>query len=127
MSADLLDFHLRAEKITFEREFRFHSTRKWRADFRIGKVLVEVDGGLFINGRHSRGKGREADFCKLNEAVLLGYSVLQFSTGQVKRGEAIATIKRFSQSQSGFETCGDGAGLPPKAATPLLGDPSVLT
>ena len=110
MSADLLAFHLYAEQIKFVREFKFHPTRRWRADFAIAgmdgfndcSVLVEVDGGNFmaaINrktgkpvaiGRHTK----DADYEKLNEAAILGFMVLRFSTGQVKRGEAIATIKR---------------------------------
>lgn len=94
MSADLLAFHLKTEKIPFQREVKFHETRKWRFDFLIGKVAVEVDGAIWKAGRHTRGAGWEKDAEKLNEATLMGFKVLRFSTGQVKRGEAIATIRR---------------------------------
>lgn len=95
MSADLLAFHLKAAKIGFEREVRFHATRRWRFDFLIrGDVAIEVDGGIWQAGRHTRGAGWEKDAEKLNEATIMGYKVLRFSTGQVKRGEALATIRR---------------------------------
>ena len=56
---ETLSLHLKASGIAFEREFKFCSTRKWRADFHlIGKmILVEVEGGVWSGGRHTRGKG----------------------------------------------------------------------
>ena len=92
----LLDIHLRAERIPYKTEQRFHATRKWKFDYLIGeKLAVEVDGAVWTRGRHSRGAGMEADNEKFNEALILGYRVLRFSTGQVKSGLAIATIKRL--------------------------------
>ena len=91
----LLDLHLKAERIPYKTEQRFHPVRKWKFDYLIGeKLAVEVDGSVYSHGRHTRGKGYEADCEKLNEALILGYRVLRFSTGQVKSGMAIATIKR---------------------------------
>ena len=91
----LLDIHLKAEGIPFTTEIRFAPPRRWRFDYLMGdKLAVEVDGALWVRGRHSRGGGMEADFEKLNEAVVMGYRVLRFSTGQVKSGLAIDTIKR---------------------------------
>lgn len=90
-----LDLHLQAEKIPFEREVRFHPVRRWRFDYLIGeKLAVEVEGAVYSNGRHTRGKGYESDCEKYNEALILGYRVLRFTTGQVKSGLAIDTIKR---------------------------------
>ena len=92
----LLDVHLRAEHIPYQTEIRFHPTRRWKFDYLIGeKLAVEVDGSVYSHGRHTRGKGYEADCEKLNEALILGYRVLRFSTGQVKSGMAIAMIKRI--------------------------------
>jgi len=78
-------------------EFRFHPTRRWRFDFAWPEdmLAVEINGAVYTHGRHTRGKGAEGDYEKLNEAILLGWSVLQFSTGQVKSGIALQTIERF--------------------------------
>ena len=67
-----LEAQLSQAGIPFERESPFHQGRRWRADFYFAadhrtfrqyleEVLVEIDGGAFIGGRHSRGAGVEAD------------------------------------------------------------------
>ncbi|WP_407639246.1 DUF559 domain-containing protein [Acinetobacter larvae] len=87
--------HLKAHGIEFVQEFKFCETRKWRADFHIvgHKLLVEVEGGIWSGGRHTRGKGYQADMEKYNAATMLGYTVLRFSTADVKSGGAIESIK----------------------------------
>lgn len=67
-------------------EFRFHPSRKWRADFAIpsAKLLVEVDGGVWSGGRHTRGAGFVGDCEKLNAAACLGYRVLRFQPQDCK-------------------------------------------
>ena len=39
----------------FNREFRFHMDRKWRADFAHVEslTLIEVEGGIYIQGRRN--------------------------------------------------------------------------
>lgn len=93
----VLATHLRVCKISFEQEYKFHPKRKWRADFLITgtKILVEVEGGIWSGGRHTRGKGYLGDMEKYNEAALLGYTVLRFSTEQVKAGVAIKQIEQL--------------------------------
>ena len=82
-------------KINFEQEYKFHPKRKWRADFHIlgKKILVEVEGGVWSGGRHTRGKGYIGDMEKYNAAVVMGYQVLRFSTEQVKSGLAVQQIE----------------------------------
>ena len=67
-------------------EFKFHDARKWRADFSIPskRLLIEVDGGIFSGGRHTRGAGFLADCEKLNSAAMLGYRVLRYSPTQLR-------------------------------------------
>ena len=86
---------LRALKIEFVQEFRFHTARKWRADFHIKntKLLIEVEGGIWSGGRHTRGKGYIGDMEKYNAATMMGYQVLRFSTEQVTSGFAIKQIE----------------------------------
>ncbi|MDA3321011.1 DUF559 domain-containing protein [Acinetobacter baumannii] len=93
----VLATHLKACKISFEQEYKFHPTRKWRADFLITgtKILVEVEGGIWSGGRHTRGKGYLGDMEKYNEAAAMGYKVLRFSTEQVKSGLAIQQIENL--------------------------------
>ncbi|RME56847.1 hypothetical protein D6779_09890 [Candidatus Parcubacteria bacterium] len=80
-----------------DREYRFHPERRWRFDFAwpTKKVAIEVEGGTWTNGRHSRGNGFENDCEKYNEAAILGWTVLRFTTRQVKRGIAIDTVMRL--------------------------------
>lgn len=59
-------------------EFRFHPTRRWRFDvaWPERKIAVEIQGGVWSRGRHSRGTGQLADMDKLNTAQSLGWRVL---------------------------------------------------
>ena len=88
---------LKALRISFEQEYKFHPKRQWRADFHIleTKILVEVEGGIWTGGRHTRGKGFIHDMEKYNAATVLGYQVLRFSTEQVKSGLAVRQIEKM--------------------------------
>lgn len=79
-----------------ELEHKFHPERKWRLDLAYveDKVAIEIEGGIWTQGRHSRGAGMEADMEKYNEAQLLGWMVLRYSTGQIKQGKPIEDLKR---------------------------------
>ena len=87
--------HCRIEKLNPIAEFIFHPTRKWRFDFAFvtEKLAVEIEGGIYSGGRHTRGDGFEKDCEKYNEAVLLGWKILRFSTQSVKSGCAIQMTK----------------------------------
>lgn len=108
---EMLAAQLKAEGIEFEREVMFASPRRWRMDFTLrvivndnfgrpwrGKRIIAVDlqGGTFARTKlgHSTGAGLQKSFEKLNEASIMGYTVLQFDTQQVRDGIALATIKR---------------------------------
>ncbi|MCJ0929282.1 endonuclease domain-containing protein [Acinetobacter lwoffii] len=88
---------LKTLKIEFEQEFEFHPKRKWRADFHLvgKKILVEVEGGIWSGGRHTRGKGYIGDMEKYNAATMMGFQVIRFSTDQVKSGLAIQQIEKM--------------------------------
>lgn len=94
---ELFALHCRAHKVmTPAREHRFHPTRKWRFDFAwpSAMVAVEIEGGVWTGGRHTRGSGFTADAEKYNEAALLGWRVLRFTGPMVRRGAAIEAIKK---------------------------------
>jgi hypothetical protein len=109
----LLAVQLEQAGIPFEREYRFAPPRKWRADFALIRaseqwmldidiplakvppsVLVEIDGGAFIAGRHSRGTGVEADCEKQSAAAILGYRVIRVTPAQVDDGRALDWIRQ---------------------------------
>lgn len=84
-------------------EHQFHPTRKWRFDvaWMDAKLAVEIDGGGWIQGRHSRGSGMEQDAEKNAEALLHGWRVFRCSPKQVKSGQTVAWLERaFRQVDS---------------------------
>jgi very-short-patch-repair endonuclease len=76
-------------------EVRFAPPRRWRFDyaFKPQMVAVEIEGGAFSRGRHTRGAGFIADMEKYNTAVALGWKVLRFTPSQVKDGTALGFIE----------------------------------
>jgi hypothetical protein len=98
---ELFALHLRANGIEFEREFRFFQGRKWRSDFYIPMIhtLVEIEGGVWVFGRHSRGKGYSSDLEKINRATIMGYRYLRYTTTMVELGHAINEVLEVVESQ----------------------------
>jgi len=88
---DLFDFQCRCLKLEPVREHVWHPTRKWRFDFAFTdrQVAVEIEGGVYIQGRHTRGRGIIEDMQKYNEATRLGWQVYRFPVDAVKDGSAI--------------------------------------
>ena len=74
----------------------FSRDRNWRFDFAWPDQMlaVEVDGGTFSGGRHTRGQGYEGDCEKGNEAILRGWRVMHVTSKQVESGEALEWIER---------------------------------
>lgn len=99
---ETLALQLRASNITFLREFKAVPERKFRFDFQIGMLLVEVQGGVWAKGNsgHSSGTGITRDCEKLNEAVARGYAVMHVTADQVKSGQALAWIIRWIDRKS---------------------------
>ena len=96
-----LQFQIKALKLPApEVQYRFHPTRKWTFDFcwPALKLACEVEGGIWMKGRHTRGKGYEKDLEKYNEAALAGFRMIRVSTGMVKAGTAVNVIERAIQA-----------------------------
>lgn len=94
--------HLKAEKLDgFEQEYRFDLTRRWRFDFAHvpRRVAVEIEGGTWSGGRHTRGSGYAKDLEKYNAAARQGWLVLRYTTNQVKSGEAIAEVSKVMRGE----------------------------
>jgi len=85
----------------FEQQFLFAKAalgRQWAADFYFAKhrLIVELQGAIWQRGGggHSHPTGILKDMEKHNAAVLLGLSVLAFTTDQVTSGEAVAFTQK---------------------------------
>lgn len=108
----LLMKHFKELGFTYNREFRFHPQRKWRFDFAfetdtitVGtlagmgtykkRYAVEIEGGIWTNGAHVRGKHFESDLRKYNEAAKLGWTVIRFTPNMIKRGESKAFLQEL--------------------------------
>lgn len=61
------------------REHRFCPPRQWRFDFAwpASALAVEIEGGTFVAGRHTRGASFVQDAEKYATAALLGWRVLR--------------------------------------------------
>jgi len=76
-------------------EYRFHKKRKWRFDFAIPelKIAIEIDGGVWTQGRHNRGSGYVKDLQKFNAAAAMGWLILKFTPDQLDKNETFQLIK----------------------------------
>ena len=75
-------------------ELLFHHKRKWRFDYawEEQKLALEVHGGIHSGGRHTRGRGFVEDRAKMNEATLLGWTVLEVTPEHIKSGQLRAWL-----------------------------------
>lgn len=75
---------------------RFHPSRLWRWDYAWPehRVALEVHGGLYTAGHHSRGASQEGDFEKTNAAAELGWRVLHCVPRKLTHAATLETIRR---------------------------------
>lgn len=75
-------------------EHRFHPVRKHRFDLAwpAYRLALEIQGGVWVGGKHGRGSGILRDYEKLNLAASRGWRVLQFTPDQA--GEAVAFLEK---------------------------------
>jgi hypothetical protein len=81
-------------------EFRFHAKRKWRFDFAWPApdlVALEVEGGIFSGGRHTRGAGFAKDMEKYNEATAMGWRLLRVTPSELMTAYTFDLIRRALQ------------------------------
>ena len=76
------------------REYKFAESRKFRFDFAWPTkwVAVEIEGGIWNEGRHTRGAGFAADCEKYNLATIDGWRVLRYTADMVRDGSAIKQV-----------------------------------
>lgn len=112
-----LMLHIQADpvlcRLDWQREYRFaaHASggpgkglrqrldeaglRDWRLDFACPELglAVEVEGGLYVGGRHSRGSGYEGDLYKYQAAMRHGWTVYRCSPRMIRQGAAVDTMR----------------------------------
>jgi hypothetical protein len=84
------------------REYRFHPVRKWRFDHAWPapdhKIALEIEGGVWTRGRHTRGAGYLGDMAKYREAAIAGWCVLRVTPAEV-RTVAVDLIRRAMEER----------------------------
>lgn len=68
------------------KEHQFWAGRRFRFDFAWvkEKIAVEIEGGIWTQGRHSRGAGMAKDMEKYNMATKMGWAVFRFTPRDLK-------------------------------------------
>ena len=100
---DALVFQIRALGLPApDLEHVFATPRRWRFDLAWPprKLAAEVEGGTWVQGRHSRGAGMRKDAEKYNTAALLGWCVLRFTGDMVTDGSAVKVVEEALRRSS---------------------------
>lgn len=85
-----------------DKEVSFCDGRKWRFDMAWPErmIAVEVEGGIYSGGRHTRPKGYESDCEKYSKASIMGWIVIRATGGMIKSGLAIKLINEAFEAAS---------------------------
>ena len=95
---DTLELLMIADNLPeWERDYLFDKPRSKRElDFAFVsyKVGVEVQGGIWARGAHTRGIGYMRDCSKLNDAQLQGWLLLWVTRKHIETGKALVWLRR---------------------------------
>jgi len=112
---DCFIFHANAMKLPhYEREYRFAAhhvglgkgirqrlkdadMQDWRYDFFFpdSKLAVEINGGNWVQGRHTRADALQSEYRKEYASDVCGHVLIKFDGEMVKSGEAIQRTKQM--------------------------------
>jgi hypothetical protein len=115
-----LEYQCLAAKIpTPVAEHRFSPPRRWRFDYAWPeqKVALEQEGGVWVRGRHTRGKGYLGDLEKYNCAAIAGWAVIRCTPEQVQNGTAFALVKDAIVSRREVSMHGDAVSGAPRGSS----------
>jgi len=94
-----------------ERRFRFDLAWEDRM------MAVEVQGGVWSQGQHVRGRGYQRDCEKLNTATLLGWRVFWVTGDMIHSGLALTWVEQalgISRNRKGEVTASPARGSDPE-------------
>ena len=93
------------------KEFKFHPKRRWRFDYAIPehRIALEVEGGVWTGGRHTRPQGFLGDIEKYNTATLMGWRVFRTTPDDLLK---TATLNLLKMAISGDFDPENGSFLP---------------
>lgn len=89
-------------------EFYFAKPRRWRFDHAwppclrddhvhhpwcYRRTAMEVEGGVWVVGRHVRGGGYVKDLEKYNAAALRGWRLVRYTPAQIKAGAWVSDLR----------------------------------
>jgi very-short-patch-repair endonuclease len=83
-------------------EYKFHHVRKWRIDIAWPKykLALEIEGGVWTNGRHNRPGGYLKDMEKYNALAIAGFYLLRTIPEEIQTGEAINIVAEWFKENS---------------------------
>ena len=83
-----------------KKEYRFFPKRKWKIDYFFEDVglAVEIEGGVWKNGRHNRASGFVKDIEKYNAITELGYYLLRYQPNQINYDQILYMYIQLKKS-----------------------------
>ena len=83
------------------REHRFAPPRRWRFDYAIveQRIAVEVEGGVWTRGRHTRGSGFLKDMDKYNAAAVEGWCVIRTPPDKLVSLETLDLLRKALETR----------------------------
>ena len=75
----------------FHTELKLIPNRKFRCDYVCleAKIVIELEGGIWIQGRHTRASGFVKDVEKYNLIALEGYRIFRVTSEQTKEPDKL--------------------------------------
>jgi len=95
--------------VAYQRELTLIPGRKFRFDFVFEQadLVVEIEGAIWIGGRHTSGAGFLKDCEKYNLLTEAGWQLLRFPTNLIRDGSALKqTLRVLGDAQASPEGAG---------------------
>ena len=81
-------------------EYKFHPVRRWKNDLFISSlgIAIELEGGVYSQGRHTRGSGFLGDIEKYNALTLQGFKLLRYAHVKHTYNDIIEDLKSYIEN-----------------------------